>query len=123
MTSALEQTHFRQRMRARRVRARIRGTAERPRLSVFRSHRHISAQLIDDAAGRTVVAASDGGETSVKSKLKLTPTARASRVGEELAHAAKAKGIGSVSFDRGRYRYHGIVRALAAGARKGGLKF
>ncbi len=123
MISALERTRTRQRARARRVRARIRGTAERPRLSVFRSHRHITAQLIDDAEGRTIVAASDGGETSVKSRSKLAPTARAARVGEELAHAAKAKGIGYARFDRGRYRYHGIISALAAGARKGGLKF
>ena len=123
MISALERTRTRQRARARRVRARIRGTAERPRLSVFRSHRHITAQLIDDEAGRTVAAASDGGRTSVKSKSKLAPTERAARVGEELAKAAKAKGIGYARFDRGRYRYHGVVRALATGARKGGLQF
>ena len=83
MISALERTRTRQRARARRVRARIRGTAERPRLSVFRSHRHITAQLIDDEAGRTVAAASDGVRTSVKSKSKLAPTERAARVGEE----------------------------------------
>lgn len=104
----------------RRVRARVRGTADRPRLSVFRSGRHISAQLIDDAAGITLVAASDVVGDGVKAKSKQD---RASGVGEELASRARSKGIRHCRFDRGRYRYHGLVAALAAGARRGGLTF
>lgn len=112
--------------RERRVRVRVRGSDERPRLSVFRSQRHLSAQLIDDGTGRTLVAASDGeikaGKPSA-SKAKLDGIGRAAWVGAELAQKAKAKGITAARFDRGRYRYHGLIAALAEGARKGGLKF
>lgn len=104
--------------RAQRVRARIQGTAERPRLSVFRSHRHISAQLIDDAKGRTLAAASD-----MKAKTDMKPLERAASVGTELAKLAKAAGLSAVVFDRGSYLYHGRVKALAEAAREAGLVF
>ncbi|MEK7183434.1 MAG: 50S ribosomal protein L18 [Patescibacteria group bacterium] len=104
--------------RATRVRARIVGTKERPRLSVFRSHRHISAQLIDDTTGRTMAAASD-----MKAKTEAKPLERAAAVGAELAGAAKKAGVTTVIFDRGSYLYHGRVKALAEAAREAGLVF
>jgi len=104
--------------RATRVRARIEGTKERPRLSVFRSHRHISAQLIDDTTGRTLAAASD-----MKAKSEAKPLERAAAVGTELAEAAKKAGVTTVIFDRGSYLYHGRVKALAEAAREAGLVF
>jgi len=95
----------------------------RPRLSVFRSNRYIYAQVIDDAAGRTVAAASSL-EPTVKTELTSTSDkAAAKRVGALLAERAKSAGIGAVVFDRGGYMYHGRVRALAEGAREGGLEF
>jgi large subunit ribosomal protein L18 len=105
--------------RRRRVRAKIRGTAERPRISVFRSNRGIFAQLIDDDSGRTLAAAS-----WIEPELKtLKPTEHAQRVGAVLAERAKAAGISEAVFDRGGYKYHGRVKALADGAREGGLNF
>lgn len=109
--------------RQRRVRAVIRGTSERPRLSVFRSNRYIAAQIIDDTAGRTIVSSSERELAKAKTKTKVSRKDTAGRVGLELAAKAIAKGIGMVRFERGRYRYHGLVAALADGARKGGLKF
>src|SRR6201994_1872437 len=103
--------------RRRRVRAKVRGTAERPRISVFRSNRGISAQLIDDDAGRTV-AAVNWTEADLRS---LDPTAQATKVGGLLAERAKAAGVTTAVFDRGGYQYHGRVKALAEGAREGGL--
>ncbi len=105
--------------RRRRVRAKISGTAERPRISVFRSNRGISAQLIDDIAGRTIVAV-NWTEPQLR---PLAPGARARRSGELLAERAKAAGIETAVFDRGGYLYHGQVKALAEGAREGGLAF
>jgi large subunit ribosomal protein L18 len=105
--------------RRRRVRAKISGTAERPRLSVFRSNRGIFAQLVDDAAGRTV-AAVNWIEPELRSLGRLD---QAKRAGELLAERAKSAGVETCVFDRGGYRYHGRVRALAEGAREGGLKF
>jgi large subunit ribosomal protein L18 len=105
--------------RRRRVRAKVRGTAERPRLSVFRSNRGIGAQLIDDVAGHTV-AAVNWTEGDLKS---LKSMEQASKAGQLLAERAKAAGVESVVFDRGGYRYHGRVKALADGAREGGLTF
>jgi large subunit ribosomal protein L18 len=87
-------------------------------LSVFRSHRHISAQLIDDAAGRTLASASD-----LKMKADAKPLERAASVGTELAGAAKKAGVTAVIFDRGSYLYHGRVKALAEAAREAGLVF
>jgi len=105
--------------RRRRVRARIRGNAERPRLSVYRSNRGVFAQLIDDDAGRTVAAVS-WTEPDLR---KLDPMEQAKRVGELLAERAKGAGVESCVFDRGGYRFHGRVAAIAEGARDGGLKF
>jgi len=105
--------------RRRRVRAKVRGSAERPRLSVFRSNRGIGAQLIDDVAGHTV-AAVNWTEGDLKS---LKSMEQASKAGQLLAERAKGAGVESVVFDRGGYRYHGRVKALADGAREAGLKF
>ena len=105
--------------RRRRVRAKVRGTAERPRLSVFRSNRGVQAQVIDDVAGHTL-AAVNWTEDALKS---LGAGEQAKRAGELLAERAKAAGVESVVFDRGGYRYHGRVKALADGARESGLKF
>jgi large subunit ribosomal protein L18 len=105
--------------RRRRVRAKVRGSAERPRLSVFRSNRGMNAQLIDDVAGRTVAAVS-WTESDVKSLQRME---QAKRVGALIAERAKSAGVEEVVFDRGGYRYHGRVRALAEGAREGGLRF
>ena len=105
--------------RRRRVRAKVRGTAERPRLSVFRSNRGVFAQLIDDDAARTVVAV---GWTEAELR-KLGPMEQAKRAGALLAERAKQAGLETCVFDRGGYRYHGRIRALAEGAREGGLSF
>jgi large subunit ribosomal protein L18 len=105
--------------RRRRVRARIAGSAERPRLSVYRSNRGVFAQLVDDAAGSTL-AAVNWTEPELR---KLSAAAQAKRAGELLAERAKAAGIEACVFDRGGYRYHGRVKALAEGAREGGLRF
>ena len=113
-------TKPRQRLRRRRrVRAKVRGSAERPRLSVFRSNRGVNAQLIDDVAGRTV-AAVNWTESDIKS---LQSMEQAKRVGALIAERAKSAGVEDVVFDRGGYRYHGRVKALAEGAREGGLRF
>ncbi len=106
------------RRRARRTRSRIKGTAECPRLSVFRSAKHIYVQAIDDIAGKTLFAASDINITG-----KQKPVERAGKVGEEIAKAALAAGVKRAVFDRGAYRYHGRLKALAEAARKGGLEF
>ena len=105
--------------RRRRVRDKVRGTAERPRLSVFRSNRGIGAQLIDDVSGHTV-AAVNWTEGEVKG---LSGGDQAKKVGELLAQRAKANGVETCVFDRGGYQYHGRVAALAYGAREGGLQF
>jgi large subunit ribosomal protein L18 len=104
--------------RRRRVRAKVSGTAERPRISVFRSNRGIFAQLIDDDAGRTL-AAVNWTEPELRA---LSGIDQAKRVGELIAERAKAAGITTVVFDRGGYQYHGRVKALADGAREGGLQ-
>jgi large subunit ribosomal protein L18 len=105
--------------RRRRVRAKVRGTAERPRLSVFRSNRGIQAQLIDDVKGHTV-AAVNWVEGDLKSLARME---QAKKAGELLAERAKGAGVETCVFDRGGYRYHGKVKALAEGAREGGLRF
>jgi large subunit ribosomal protein L18 len=105
--------------RRRRVRAKVRGSAERPRLSVFRSNRGIFAQLVDDDAGRTLAAAS-WTEPEVRD---LDQLEQAKRIGALLAERSKAAGVETCVFDRGGYQYHGRVRALAEGAREGGLGF
>ena len=106
--------------RKNRVRAKAGGTPDRPRLSVFRSNRYLYAQIIDDSKGKTLVAASskEGEASTLKTNME-----KADKVGESLAKkAAKAK-IKKVTFDRSGYKYHGIIKALAEGARKGGLEF
>ena len=105
--------------RRRRVRARLTGTAERPRLSVYRSNRGVFAQLVDDRNGHTV-AAVNWIEPELR---KLSASAQAKRAGELLAERAKAAGVETCIFDRGGYKYHGRVKALAEGAREGGLVF
>ena len=105
--------------RRRRVRAKVRGSAERPRISVFRSNRGIAVQLIDDDAGRTL-AAVNWIEPDLRS---LPRKEQARRAGELLAERANAAGIDRAVFDRGGYQYHGRVQALAEGAREGGLSF
>ena len=104
--------------RRHRVRAKVSGTAERPRISVFRSNRSIHAQLIDDLSGRTLAAVSwtEGDLRGLK------PMEQAGKAGELLAERAKAAGVDSALFDRGGYRYHGKVKAFADGVREGGLK-
>lgn len=94
------------------------GTPERPRLSVFRSNNYTYAQLIDDNAGKTVVSASTRGLNKKASKAE-----KAKMLGQQLAETAKKAGIKSAIFDRGSYKYHGRVKAVAEGAREGGLKF
>ena len=105
--------------RRRRVRAKITGSAERPRISVFRSNRGVFAQLIDDASGRTL-AAVNWTEDDLKTLPRME---QATRAGALLAERAKAAGVETAVFDRGGYRYHGRVKALAEGAREGGLTF
>ncbi|HWA52969.1 MAG TPA: 50S ribosomal protein L18 [Solirubrobacterales bacterium] len=105
--------------RRRRVRARVTGTAERPRLSVYRSNRGVFAQLIDDGKGHTV-AAVNWIEPELR---KLSASEQAKKAGELLAERAKKAGVESCVFDRGGYQYHGRVKALAEGAREGGLVF
>jgi large subunit ribosomal protein L18 len=106
--------------RHKRVRRRLVGSTERPRLVVFRSNRGISAQLVDDAAGRTLASASS---LALPKSFKGNKTAQAAEVGKLLADNAKKAGIQTVVFDRAGYLFHGRVKALADGAREGGLKF
>ena len=103
--------------RRRRVRAKVTGTAERPRISVFRSNRGIQAQLVDDEAGRTLVAVS-WTEPELRG---LKPMEQAGRAGKLLAERATSAGLGTAVFDRGGYQYHGRVKAFADGVREGGL--
>jgi large subunit ribosomal protein L18 len=105
--------------RATRVRSKVRGTADRPRLSVFRSNRAIWAQVIDDSRGHTLASA---GSLDIKED-GVSPVDMAVKVGELVAEHARAAGIDKVVFDRGPYLYHGRVKALADGARRGGLDF
>jgi large subunit ribosomal protein L18 len=110
-------------IRHRRVRAKIIGTKNTPRLSVFRSNAHIFAQLIDDENGKTIAAASDVEKGGKKTKAKSTKVDSSKKIGLEIAKKASEKGIKEVVFDRGGYKYHGRIKALAEGAREGGLKF
>ncbi len=105
--------------RHRRVRGKVAGTAERPRLAVFRSNRGVFAQIVDDDSGKTLAGAS---WVTIKG-FEGNKTDQAHAVGRALAEAAKKVGVRSVVFDRGGYLYHGRVKALAEGARKGGLEF
>ena len=119
MIQKIEKNEIRLRIHQR-IRRRVRGTAERPRLAVFRSVSHIYAQVIDDAQGRTLVSAS-----SVEKSLRTNGgnVAAAKAIGQAVAERAKEKGIAKVVFDRGGYLYHGRVKALADAARAAGLEF
>lgn len=118
---ALSKVERRTRIR-RRIRKKIHGTAEKPRLSVFRSNKHIYVQLIDDNKGVTLVSACSR-EKKIADSAGIKKTEQAARVGKLLASKCKDKGIEQVVFDRGGYKYHGRVRSLADAAREGGLKF
>lgn len=112
-----EERYIKRKMR---VRAKIFGTGKRPRLSVFRSNTHIYGQIIDDEKGKTLVASSD---LKIKKVDKMTKVQIAENVGVDLAKKAIAKKIKAVVFDRNGFKYHGRIKELAEGARKGGLKF
>ena len=113
-------TNAQRKKRHRRVRAKISGTPERPRLNVFRSEKHIYAQIIDDVNGTTLCSASSLGKKFGSNGSNIEAAAK---VGKAVAEAAAAKGITDVVFDRGGYLYHGRVKQLAEAAREGGLKF
>jgi large subunit ribosomal protein L18 len=119
MTTVVQEKARRRQRRRRRIRAKVTGTAERPRLSVYRSNRGLFAQLIDDDDGRTLAAVS-WTEPELRSLGRLE---QATRAGELLAERARAAQIESCVFDRGGYKYHGRIKALAEGARSGGLQF
>ncbi|MDI6728260.1 MAG: 50S ribosomal protein L18 [Thermodesulfovibrionales bacterium] len=106
-----------------RIRKKVFGTAERPRLSVFRSLNHIYAQIIDDTTGHTIVSASTLDKEFKEEKGHKGNVAMAKKVGQLLALKASKSGIKSVVFDRGGYKYHGCIKALAEAAREGGLEF
>lgn len=116
---ALTKTERRLRIR-RRIRKSVNGTADMPRLSVFRSNKEIYAQIINDVDGKTIVASSSLDKEIAKDSNKADI---AKSVGQKLAEKAVAAGIGTISFDRGGYLYHGRIKSLAEGAREGGLKF
>src|SRR5437660_9263422 len=119
-----QKTKRHQQLRRRRhVRRNSTGPPERPRLTVFRSNKHIYAQLIDDLEGVTLAAASSRTATGKKAEAHGGNVKAAKDVGKHLAEAPKGKGIAKAAFDRGHYRYHGRVKALAEGAREGGLQF
>lgn len=115
--------HERAQARRRRVRARLFGTAERPRLSVFRSLKHLSVQLIDDAGSRTLFGVSDRHLPKTARTKTRSGLERARELGALVAERAREQGISTVVFDRGRYAYAGQVKAVADGARKAGLVF
>jgi large subunit ribosomal protein L18 len=106
-----------------RIRKKMMGTAERPRLSVFRSARHIYAQIIDDTTGCTLVAASSLEKDAAGAPAEKRKVDKAVRVGQRLAERAKARGIDKVVFDRNGFLYHGRVKAVSDGAREAGLQF
>ncbi len=107
--------------RHKRVRAVIKGTSKRPRIAVFKSNKHIFVQFIDDTTGKTIL--SSKVISSPKSKIKGNKTAKAAAIGEMLAEKAKESGIVEAVFDRGGFKFHGRVKAVADGLRKGGIKF
>jgi len=117
-------TNLRQRTRRRfRVRKRLEGTAERPRLTVFRSHKHIYAQVVDDVSGRTLASASTADKVLREQVAFGGNRAAAEAIGKAVAERAQAAGVKKVCFDRGSFQYHGRVAALADAARAAGLEF
>jgi large subunit ribosomal protein L18 len=119
MKSSILENRRRAARRANRTRAKLHGTALRPRMSVFRSQKYLTVQVINDDLGRTLVAAND---RSIDTKGKK-PLEKAALIGAEVARLAKAAGVISVVFDRGSYMYHGRVKAVAEAAREAGLEF
>jgi len=111
---------LRRQRRHRRVRARIIGTSERPRISVFKSSKHLFVQFIDDKTGKTII--SSKVISAKKSKIKGTKTDKAAKIGEMLAEKAKEGGIKEAIFDRGGFKFHGRIKAVADGLRRGGIK-
>lgn len=107
----------------RRIRSTIRGTAERPRLSIYKSNKHVYAQLIDDLGGQTLAAASTQSNEIESEVADKTKSEGAKVVGEHLAKVAQDKGIEKAVFDRSGYKYHGVIKSLAEGAREAGLDF
>jgi large subunit ribosomal protein L18 len=118
-----EQSSVARKRRHRRVRKSVSGTTERPRLNVFRSLRHIYAQIINDEVGNTLVSASTLDAEVMEQIDGMDKTSQARVVGKVLAERALAQGVSRIVFDRGGYRYHGRVKALAEGSREGGLEF
>jgi len=110
-------------VRHRRIRARVKGTSQKPRLSVFRSNKHIFLQLIDDETGKTIISVSDLKEKKSKTKTKASKIQSAINAGKSLAESALKKKIKNVVFDRGGYAYQGRVKAAAEGCREAGLSF
>ena len=108
--------------RHKRVRAKIKGSAKRPRVAVFKSNQYVYAQVIDDEAGKTLVSVSNYGGKKSKTKTKDKKSEGASKVGEALAEKLKKAGISEAVFDRGGFKFHGRVKALVEGLRKGGIK-
>ena len=122
--SKLRKSRRLQRLRRhQRVRRRVRGSAERPRLAVFRSSKHVEGQLVDDYAGVTLAGFSTRGLKDFKAEGSNTKVEQAYEAGKRLAALAKDKGVTSVVFDRGGFKYHGRIKAFADGAREGGLEF
>ncbi len=109
--------------RAWRVRGKLRGTAERPRLSVFKSLRHLQVQLIDDEAGQTIAGISTSAKRFKDTEFNHKSKEAAAALGDYIGQVAKEKNVGEVIFDRGRFKYHGVIAALADAARATGLKF
>lgn len=107
----------------RRIRSTIRGTSERPRLCIYKSNKHVNAQLVDDLAGVTIVSVSTESDTLEKDLKDKSKVERAGVVGEQIAKLAQDQGIKKAVFDRSGYKYHGVVKAFAEGARNGGLDF
>ena len=122
MDKNTQKTERRNKIR-RRIRSTIRGTSERPRLSIYKSNKHLYAQLVDDLAGHTLVAASTQTDAVEKELKGKTRTEGAKVVGEHLAKEAQDKGINKAVFDRSGYKYHGVIKSLAEGAREAGLDF
>jgi large subunit ribosomal protein L18 len=122
MNRSQERTEARRKVRIR-IRQRVQGSPERPRLAVFKSGKHIYAQVIDDGSGRTLAHASSLDEGLRKASKTKSDRTTATRVGKLVAERARAKGVAQVVFDRGGYIYHGKVKALADAAREGGLEF
>lgn len=123
MNNEMNQRNIQRARRKMRVRRKVRGTAERPRLSVLKTNQHISAQLIDDEAGITLLCAGTMMKEFRDRSMGRKNKTAARQIGVRLAELAKEKNIGTVVFDRGSYKYHGVLAELAEGARESGLQF